>query len=63
MKIQRRGVRPIGIGPRKSRVQIGQRVFIFFVVASLVTAAIGLSLNLYFEGREEARGMLGEQGR
>lgn len=63
MKIQRRGVRPIGIGPRKSRVKLGNRVIVFFVVTSLVTAVIGLSLNLYFEGREEARAMLGGQGR
>jgi hypothetical protein len=63
MKIQRRSVRLIGNGPRKSRIRIGQRVFIFFILAILVTAAIGLSLNLYFEEREEARGVLGEQGR
>lgn len=63
MKIQRRGVRPIGIGPRRSRVKFGHRVFVFFIITGLVTAAIGLSLNLYFEGWEVARAVLGEQGR
>ena len=56
MRIQRRGARPIGIGPRKSRTTLGHRVFVFFIVMGLVTAAIGLSLNLYFEEREMARG-------
>ena len=57
MKIQRRGVRPIGIGPRRSRIRLGQRVFVVFIITGLVTAAIGLSLNLYFEKREMARGI------
>ena len=63
MKTQRRTVIPIGMGPRKSRIRIGQRVFVFFILTALVTAAIGLSLNLYFEGWEEARGILGDRGR
>jgi hypothetical protein len=58
MKTQRRGVRLIGIGPRKSRIRIGQRVFVIFILAGLVTAAIGLSLNIYFEEREQGRGMI-----
>ena len=57
MKIQRRSAKPIGIGPRKSRIRIGQRAFVFFILTALVTAAIGLSLNLYFEEKEVAHAM------
>jgi hypothetical protein len=63
MKIQHRTARPIGMGPRKSRIRIGQRVFVFFILTALVAAAIGLSLNLYFEEREEARGVSMDGGK
>ena len=57
MKIQRRSAKPPGTGPRRSRIRIGQRIFVFFVLTTLATAAVGLSLNLYFEEREGALGM------
>jgi Na+/H+-dicarboxylate symporter len=57
MKIQRRSAKPPGTGPRKSRFRIGQRAFVFFILTSVITAAIGLSLNLYFEEREASLGM------
>jgi hypothetical protein len=57
MKIQRRSAKPPGTRLRRSRIRIGQRVFVFFVLTTLATAAIGLSLNLYFEEREASLGM------
>jgi hypothetical protein len=44
-------------GPKRSKVQVGLHVFVVFIAIVLVSAAIGLSLNLYFEEKEVAHAM------
>ena len=58
MKRQRRGIKPLRMsGPKRSKVQVGLHVFVVFIAIVLVSAAIGLSLNLYFEEKEVAHAM------
>jgi hypothetical protein len=44
-------------GRKRSKVTVGLHVFVVFIVIILVSAAIGISLNLYFEEREVAHAM------
>ena len=42
---------------RKSRIKIGPRIILFFIILILISGAVGLWLNLYFEEWEKARSM------
>ena len=64
MKIRRRSAKPLLLsGPKRSRVKIGPRGFVVFIIIVLVSAAIGISLNLYFEEREVAHILAVAEGR
>lgn len=44
----------IRIGPRRSRVRVGPRPFIFFLVAAVVIGAIAIAVNVAIEERWKA---------
>ena len=44
----------IRLGPRRSRVRVGPRPFVFFVVAAVVLGAIAIALNVAIEERWKA---------
>lgn len=50
----RRGIHPLRDGPKRSRVRVGWRPFVFFAVAALLVGAYAIAINLDLQDRINA---------